>query len=279
MGKWDVSAPSRWAVGLEYDGSAYAGWQIQESASSIQSVTERAFSAVADHPVSLTAAGRTDAGVHALGQVAHFDSPAPRSARAWVFGTNTQLPPDVSTLWAVQVPASFHARYSAVSRTYRYVILNRGARPAIGRSRVCWIHAPLDQERMTAAAISLVGEHDFSAFRSAECQSRTPIRRVEAIEVRRKEDVVIIEVRANAFLHHMVRNIAGVLIRIGSGEAGVGWAREVLEGRDRRLGGITAPAGGLYLLKVTYPPDFGLPEAPDSAAGDRSLMMQNGRKG
>ncbi len=268
-----MSATYRWAVGLEYDGSGYAGWQTQASAPSIQSVTEQALSTVADHPVELTGAGRTDAGVHALAQVAHFDASATRSARSWVYGANTHLPPDVSALWAVPVPQTFHARYSALSRTYRYLILNRGTRPALGRQRVCWVHAALDHERMAAAGALLVGEHDYSAFRSSECQSRTPLRRVEAIEVRRRGAYVIIEARANAFLHHMVRNLAGVLIRIGTGEAEVGWALEVLEGRDRRLGGPTAPAGGLYLVDVRYPPEFGLPAVTDSAAHRPSFMI------
>jgi tRNA pseudouridine38-40 synthase len=267
-----MSATFRWAIGLEYDGSAYAGWQTQASAPSIQAVVERSLSAVADHAVTLTGAGRTDAGVHALQQVAHFDASAARSARSWVFGANTHLPPDVSALWAVQVPDAFHARYSALSRTYRYVILNRATRPALGHGRVCWMHAALDHERMARAAALLVGEHDYSAFRSSDCQSRTPIRRVEAIEVRREGACIIIEARANAFLHHMVRNIAGVLIQIGRGEAEVGWAREVLEGRDRRLGGVTAPAGGLYLAEVRYPPEFGLPAA-DSDAHGPSFMI------
>jgi tRNA pseudouridine38-40 synthase len=268
-----MAATHRWAVGLEYDGSAYAGWQIQESAASIQAVAEQALSAVADHRVMLTSAGRTDAGVHALQQVAHFDAEVTRSARSWVFGANTHLPPDIAALWAVPVAETFHARYSALSRTYRYVILNRATRPALGRNRVCWLHAALDHERMAQAAAALVGEHDYSAFRSSECQSRTPIRRVEAIDVRREGPYVVIEARANAFLHHMVRNIAGVLIQIGRGEAEVGWAREVLEGRDRRLGGVTAPAGGLYLAQVSYPAEFGLPAAHDSAAPRASFMI------
>ena len=268
-----MSATYRWAVGLEYDGSAYAGWQTQDSRPTIQLVAEKALSAVADHAVTLTGAGRTDAGVHAIEQVAHFDASVTRSARSWVYGANTHLPPDVSALWAAQVPETFHARYSALSRTYRYVILNRGTRPALSRQRACWIHATLDHERMAAAAVSLVGEHDYSAFRSSECQSRTPLRRVEAIEVRRRDDYVTIEVRANAFLHHMVRNIAGVLISIGRGEAEVDWAREVLEGRDRRLGGVTAPAGGLYLVAVRYPRDFGLSSGLDSAAPRPSFMI------
>jgi tRNA pseudouridine38-40 synthase len=190
-----------------------------------------------------------------------------------VLGANTHLAAGVCALWAVNVPDRFHARYSALSRTYRYVILNRSTRPAIDQHRVCWSHAPLDAELMAAAALALIGEHDFSAFRAAECQSRSPVRRVEAIEVRRLGAYVTIEIRANAFLHHMVRNIAGVLIRIGSGEAAVGWAREVLEGRDRRLGGVTAPPAGLYLLGVSYPAEFGLPEARVADAAARSIIM------
>jgi tRNA pseudouridine38-40 synthase len=266
----------RIAVGLEYDGSAYAGWQSQSVAPSIQDAAERAFSAVADHPIALTCAGRTDAGVHALEQVAHFDAQATRTARAWVLGANRQLPPDVSVQWAAPVSQEFHARYSALARTYRYVILCRASRPALVHKRVCWIHRPLEVERMTAAAACLIGEHDFSAFRSSECQARTPVRRLESIDVRRRGTLVIIDVRANAFLHHMVRNIAGVLIRIGSGEAEPDWAGQVLEGRDRALGGVTAPPSGLYLLKVRYPPEYGLPAAAVAGAEDLSFMMPGG---
>jgi tRNA pseudouridine38-40 synthase len=269
-----MSATTRWAVGLEYDGSAYAGWQSQQSSPSIQSACERALSAVADHSVELTCAGRTDAGVHAFAQVAHFESTAARTARSWVFGANTHLPNDISALWAVAVPEGFHARYSAESRTYRYVIVNRNTRPAIDHQRVCWIHAPLDAKRMASAAAPLTGEHDFTAFRSSDCQARSPIRRIEALDVIRDDAHIVIEVRANAFLHHMVRNIAGVLIRIGRGEAPVDWAREVLEGRDRRLGGVTAPPGGLYLVEVRYPAQFGLPVAPVSGVRRASFIIQ-----
>jgi tRNA pseudouridine38-40 synthase len=254
-----MSSTVRLAVGLEYDGGAYAGWQIQAHSPSIQAVAERAFSRVANHPVSLTCAGRTDAGVHALGQVAHFDTQAVRTARAWALGATAELPEDVSVQWAAEVPGTFHARYAALARTYRYIVVNRATRPALERHRACWVHRALDEQRMAAAGALLVGEHDFSAFRSAECQSRTPVRRVEAVGITREGDRVSIDVRANAFLHHMVRNIAGLLIRIGSGEEEVGWARKVLEARDRRLSAATAPACGLYLVEVRYPEQFGLP--------------------
>jgi len=263
----------RIAVGLEYDGSSYAGWQTQATSNSVQAEAECALGAVADHPVSLTAAGRTDAGVHATAQVAHFDAQADRTPRAWALGANTHLPNDICVLWACPVPDDFHARYSALARTYRYLILNRATRPALTRQKVCWVHRPLDTERMAAAARYLIGEHDFSAFRSAECQSRTPVRRLESIAVRRSGEHVLIEVCANAFLHHMVRNIAGVLIAIGTGEEEVTWARTVLEGRDRTLGGVTAPAGGLYLVAVRYPSELGLPQPPVASPNDDSFMM------
>jgi tRNA pseudouridine38-40 synthase len=268
-----MSDTVRLAVGLEYDGSAYAGWQTQAHSPSIQEAAERAFARVADHPLSLTCAGRTDAGVHAFGQVAHFDTHSVRTPRAWVLGATAALPEDVSVQWAAEVPNDFHARYSALARTYRYVIVNRASRPALERHRACWVHRALDVPRMTDAAAYLVGEHDFSSFRSSECQSRTPIRRVEAIDVRRLGDHIEIDVRANAFLHHMVRNIAGLLIRIGGGDEEVGWARSVLEARDRRLSAPTAPASGLYLMEVRYPDAFGLPPGPDKASAGASFMM------
>jgi tRNA pseudouridine38-40 synthase len=256
---------TRVAVGIEYDGSAYAGWQAQASLPTVQQVTERALGAVAAQPVSLVAAGRTDAGVHACGQVAHFDTGVDRRARSWVLGANTELPRDVSVSWARTVPAHFHARYSAEARTYHYLIANRLARSALAASRALWVHRPLDHERMNAAAHALQGEHDFSAFRAAECQARSPLRRIERIEVERHGEWIVIAVTANAFLHHMMRNIAGLLIEIGKGEAPVGWAAEVLAERDRRRNAATAPAAGLYLRSVRYPGAFGLP-APRAAA-------------
>ena len=252
----------RIAVGLEYDGSAYAGWQAQSALRTIQQVAESALSRIADETVALVCAGRTDAGVHARGQVAHFDTRATRSGRSWVLGANSELPSDVSLSWAQPVPAHFHARYCAEARTYRYVILNRVSRSALVAQRATWIHRPLDHERMGAAAQALVGEHDFSAFRSSECQAKSPVRRMERLAVERRGDWVIIEATANAFLHHMMRNIAGLLIAVGKAQAPVEWAREVLEGRDRTRAAPTALPGGLYLLRVRYPAAFGLPAAP-----------------
>ena len=256
----------RIAVGLEYDGAAFVGWQAQSALRTIQDVTERALSRIADEPVALVCAGRTDAGVHALGQVAHFDTGATRSARGWVLGANTELPADVNVSWAIPVPDHFHARYSASARTYRYLVLNRLARSALSARRAAWIHRPLDHERMAAAAPALVGEHDFSAFRSSQCQAKSPVRRMERLAVERRGDWVMIEATANAFLHHMMRNIAGLLIAVGRGDAPPQWAQQVLEGRDRTRGAATAPAAGLYLVAVRYPAAFALPGPARSEA-------------
>ncbi len=253
---------ARIAVGVEYDGRAYAGWQSQPSIASVQAVTERALSRIANAPIALVCAGRTDAGVHASGQVAHFDAAAERSMRSWVLGANSELPADVSLGWAQPVPDHFHARYSAEARTYRYLILNRSTRAALYAHRAAWVHRPLDAQRMAEAAGALVGEHDFSAFRAAECQAKSPIRRLEQLSVGRRGDWLTIEATANAFLHHMVRNIAGLLIRVGRGDAAPAWAGEVLQGRDRTLGAATAPAAGLYLVAVRYPAVFALPTQP-----------------
>ena len=250
----------RIAVGIEYDGSAYAGWQAQSSLPTLQGVLEQALGRVAAEPVGLTCAGRTDAGVHASGQVAHFDTHAVRSLRGWVLGANSELPRDVSVAWAMPVPGHFHARYCAEARTYRYLIANRLARPALLCGRAAWIHRPLDEARMREAAQSLLGEHDFSAFRAAECQAKSPIRRMERLEVERHGEFVTIEATANAFLHHMARNIAGLLIAIGRGDAPVEFAHQVLSGRDRTRNAATAAAAGLYLLAVRYPAAFGVPK-------------------
>jgi tRNA pseudouridine38-40 synthase len=253
---------ARIALGLEYDGSAFAGWQSQLTARGVQQAVEEALAVVADHPVEVMAAGRTDAGVHAAMQVVHFDTTAVRSERSWVLGGTTNLPPQVTVLWAREVPEGFHARYSAYARKYRYVILNRPQRPALAANRVSWVREPLDEQRMHVAAQQLIGEHDFSSFRAAECQARTPMRNVHEIGVQRYGELLVLTVMANAFLHHMVRNIAGVLIAIGSGDRPVEWAAEVLAARDRKLGGVTAAPGGLYLAGIRYAPALRLPSEP-----------------
>lgn len=250
----------RLAVGLEYDGSRYAGWQQQPGLPTIQDCVQQALSAVADHAVAVTGAGRTDAGVHALAQVAHFDTTADRPLRGWLLGANSHLPPDIAVNWAVEAGASFHARHAALARSYRYCILQRPTRPAILRDRVCWLRTPLDGAAMHEAAQSLVGEHDFSSFRTVECQSATPMRRIDAISVRAEAPFVILEVTANAFLHHMVRNIVGTLIEVGTGERGVHSLAATLAARDRTQAGVTAPACGLYLWRVAYPESLGLPD-------------------
>jgi tRNA pseudouridine38-40 synthase len=252
----------RIAVGLEYHGGDFAGWQLQPGLRTLQGVTEEALGHVAARRVALTCAGRTDAGVHAVGQVAHFDTEAVRTPRGWLLGANTHLPADVSVRWAQEVPERFHARHSAESRTYCYLISNRPARSALAAGRAATIHVPLDVDRMQQAAQLLCGEHDFSAFRAAECQSRTPVRRLEALSAERRGDWIALTATANAFLQHMVRNIAGLLIAVGQGKAPPGWAREVLESRDRTRGAATAPPDGLYLWSVRYPSAFDLRARP-----------------
>ncbi|MFT3904910.1 MAG: tRNA pseudouridine(38-40) synthase TruA [Steroidobacteraceae bacterium] len=256
----------RIAVGIEYHGAAYRGWQLQPHAPSVQHCLQRALATVADAPVELTCAGRTDAGVHARGQVAHFDTGARRNARAWVLGANSHLPPDISLTWAMAVPEHFHARYSATARSYRYLILNRQARSALAGGRALCVHRPLDAERMQTAGADLIGEHDFSAFRAAGCQSRSPVRRLTRLQVQRQGEWLAIDVSANAFLHHMVRNIVGLLLAIGTGDEPVARARQQLESRQRSLGEATAAAHGLYFWRVHYPAQFGLPD--DSAIID-----------
>lgn len=253
----------RVAAIVEYDGTDYAGWQSQVHAASIQDAVQAALSFVAGEPVTAICAGRTDGGVHAVGQVIHFDTGAIRTPRAWVLGANTRLAPSIALQWAGEVTAGFHARHRAIRRIYRYCILNRSARSALQRLRAAWIHRPLDAAAMHAAAQALVGEHDFSAFRSVECQSKTPIRRVERIEVRRRGDYVWLEIAANAYLHHMVRNIVGTLIAAQREADPAAAMARVLAGGNRRFAGATAPAAGLYLWRVEYPPAFGIPAPPD----------------
>jgi tRNA pseudouridine38-40 synthase len=254
-----VSETRRIALTVEYDGSGYLGWQAQQQGPTVQQVLTTAVSAVADHAVMLTASGRTDTGVHATGQVVHFDTQARRSARAWTLGITTQLPPEVAVVDAREVPADFHAQRSAVARRYRYRLLCRSVRPALGRAVLAWERLPLDLAAMRSAAAALIGEHDFTSFRAVQCQSQSPWRRMDAIEITASGAEVHFDVEANAFLHHQIRNLVGSLLLVGRGERPVGWIAEVLAARDRRAAGPTAPPGGLCYLGPRYPPRFGFP--------------------
>lgn len=253
---------SRIALGVEYKGSRYCGFQRQrDGVPSVQEALEDALTRVAGGvPVALRCAGRTDALVHACGQVVHFDTPVQRTDFAWVMGANANLPPDISVTWAREMPAGFDARFSAMARRYRYVIYNDPIRPAHMAEEVTWNHRPLNVERMREAARHLVGTHDFSAFRAQQCQAKSPVKTIHHLELLRSGRFIVIDVRADAFLHHMVRNIAGVLMTIGAGERPVAWVREVLDSRERRKGGVTAHPYGLYLVQVDYPEAFPLPQ-------------------
>lgn len=248
----------RIALGVEYDGSHYHGWQAQAGLRTVQQVLEDALSKVADRSVSVVCAGRTDTGVHATNQIVHFDCEVTRPVRSWIHGANTFLPKDICVKSARVMTEEFHARYSATSRRYRYVIYNAPIRPALFRSNLTWHYRPLDHRAMAAAGKCLLGENDYTSFRSIECQSNTPMRRVIDLRVYRQDDLVIIDVTANAFLHHMVRNIAGVLMAVGSGKHPVEWVSSVLAAKDRQMGAETAPPYGLYLVEVVYPKQFGL---------------------
>jgi tRNA pseudouridine38-40 synthase len=256
----------RVAAVIEYDGTEYAGWQSQAHAASIQDAVQAALSFVAAQPITVICAGRTDRGVHAVGQVIHFDTDAVRTPRAWVLGANTKLSPSIALQWAGEVTLEFHARHKAVRRIYRYAILNRSSRSALQRTRAAWIHRPLDEGAMHSAAQVLIGEHDFSAFRSVECQSKTTTRRIDAIDVTRHGDYLWLEISANAYLHHMVRNIVGTLVDVQRDANPAAAMLAVLKSADRRYAGATAPAAGLYLWRVEYPAVFGIP-APGDGIG------------
>lgn len=261
----------RYAIGLEYDGSEFLGWQIQRQEPTVQGCLEAALSRVADEPVRVVCCGRTDTGVHALCQVAHFDSTAQRTERDWVLGANSHLPGAASALWLRPVDDAFHARFSAYSRTYRYLILNRWVRPALAARRMSWCRQPLDAGRMQEAAQALRGEHDFTSFRAGACQARHAVREILDITVERSGDVVTLEVTANGFLYHMVRNIAGSLLRVGTGEAGVPWPGEVLARQDRSEAAPTAAPEGLYFVAARYPDHHGLPAGPPAFPRGRDL--------
>jgi tRNA pseudouridine38-40 synthase len=249
----------RIALGIEYDGTDFSGWQRLTEGVSVQGAVERALTKVADHPVQVSCAGRTDAGVHGRCQVVHFDTDARRDMRGWVLGACSNLPTSVAVLWAQPVPESFHARFSARSRRYRYHLLNRSVRAALDARYVTWERLPLDAARMHEAAQALLGGHDFSAFRALSCQAPHPRRSVLGVDVRREGEQVFVEIEANAFLHHMVRNIVGSLLLIGRGERPVEWLGELLASRDRQVAGPTAPASGLTFVGPRYEAHWNLP--------------------
>lgn len=259
-----IPAGSRLACRIEYDGSHYHGWQAQPhlDVATVQEDLERGLAAVAAQAVRVHCAGRTDTGVHGFGQVVHFDAPAVRSAKSWTVGTNANLPPHLRVHWAVSVAADFHARFSALARRYRYIVANTPVRPALLVGQVTWYRRTLDAACMHQAAQALLGERDFSAFRAAACQSTTSMRNVHAIRVDRVGDLVVIDIKANAFLHHMVRNIAGALLLVGSGHQPAEWISELLAKGDRTAAADTAPPDGLYLVDVEYPGNYRLPPTP-----------------
>lgn len=250
----------RIALGIEYDGSHFCGWQMQRHGTrTVQEVVENALSKVADETVQIVCAGRTDTGVHATRQVVHFETSSVRPEKAWVLGVNAHLPDDVASLWAHEVDADFSARFTATARQYRYVILNRKARSAVLRNKVCWRHGEINEQLMHDAAQALIGEQDFSSFRSSACQAEHARRNVHYVDVHRKGDFIYIDIEANAFLHHMVRNIVGSLLMVGQGEKPVEWIAELMQLQDRTQAGPTAPAEGLYLVNVVYPESYGFP--------------------
>ncbi|MCW2254140.1 tRNA pseudouridine38-40 synthase [Providencia alcalifaciens] len=250
---------SRIALGIEYNGSRYYGWQRQLEVKSVQGCLEEALSKVANHPVSVFCAGRTDAGVHATGQVVHFETSVTRKEAAWTMGVNTHLPADIAVRWCQPVDDEFHARFSATARRYRYVIFNHRYRPAILSNGVTHFHYPLDEKRMHEAAQALLGENDFTSFRAVQCQSRTPWRNVMHVQVTRHGNYVVVDIKANAFVHHMVRNIVGSLLEIGCGNQDINWMAQLLVLKDRTKAAATAKADGLYLVGVDYPEKFALP--------------------
>jgi tRNA pseudouridine38-40 synthase len=254
----------RIAIGIEYDGSAFQGWQTQPSGNTVQDAVSRAIAEIAGVPVDVVAAGRTDAGVHATGQTAHFDVSVKRPLTAWVRGVNSFLPGTVAVRWAQPVSDEFHARFSAYGRAYRYLLINRPQRPGLWHDRAGWYHQPLDVERMRQAAAVLVGEHDFSSFRAADCQAKSPVKDLRRVDVNRSGDMIVFDLEAGAFLHHMVRNIVGSLVHVGRGEGDAEWMRGLLAAKKRSLAPPTFAAAGLYLVDVSYEAHWGLPGTRDS---------------
>ncbi|MDO3386441.1 tRNA pseudouridine(38-40) synthase TruA [Gilvimarinus sp. SDUM040013] len=271
MGKYvrngEILADTNWpegmnriAMAVEYKGSSFHGFQVQPGGlATVQGALHKGLSKIAAEPISLVCAGRTDAGVHATNQIVHFDTLVQRPEKAWTRGLKAYLPDDISVHWAHDVGPEFHARFNAQSRTYRYLIAEGCAKPALLHDQITWSRKALHLQKMVDAARDLVGEHDFTSYRAVQCQAHSPVRTIEHLTLVRKGELIVLEIRANAFLHHMVRNIVGVLMAIGAGEKPVGWAKQVLMARDRRLGGVTAPPFGLYLVQVDYDASFGLP--------------------
>jgi tRNA pseudouridine38-40 synthase len=249
----------RIVLGIEYDGSHFYGWQTQQNLPTIQGSLQEAIEKVANERINLFCAGRTDTKVHANGQVAHFDTRAKRHIDAWIWGTNSHLPSSIVVRWAKAVDYSFHARFTALSRRYRYVIYNHPVRPALLNSQTTWHYYPLDIISMRESLKYLLGEQDFSSFRSSECNAKTPMRNVIDAKIERQGNYIILEIEANAFLHHMVRNIVGVLMKIGAGVREPIWMKEVLLAKSRRSAAETAPPNGLYLTHVQYKEPYVFP--------------------
>jgi len=256
----------RIALGVEYDGSSYCGWQSQAEGRTVQDTLQVALSQIAGEQISVIAAGRTDTGVHALEQVVHFDTQAERPLTAWVRGVNVFLPDSVTVLWAHPVQDEFHARFSAHGRSYRYLLINRAVRPAIQAGKAGWFHAPLDANVMQDAAQCLLGEHDFSAFRASQCQAKSPVKHLNQLDIRRQGEMLVFDVSADAFLHHMVRNIVGCLVYVGKGKHPPGWLNEVLDSRERSFAAPTFAPDGLYLRRIQYDAKWGLPQIEDWGA-------------
>jgi tRNA pseudouridine38-40 synthase len=250
----------RFALGLEYDGRAYNGWQSQPDVPNVQDALQATLTEIAGENISVISAGRTDTGVHALEQVVHFDTNISRPLTAWVRGVNALLPKDIAVLWAHPVADDFHARFSAQARSYQYVLINRPMRSAIHQAKVGWFHAPLNINAMRDAAQYLLGEHDFSAFRASACQASSPVKTLTRLDICQQDDIIILELTANAFLHHMVRNIMGCLLYVGKGKHPPLWVQEILQGRDRKFAAPTFSPDGLYLRHVTYDKKWGLPQ-------------------
>lgn len=252
----------RIALGIEYDGANYYGWQRQKDVNSVQAELEKALSNIANHPVTVNCAGRTDAGVHGTGQIVHFDTDSKRDDAAWTLGVNTKLPDDIAVRWVKEVEDDFHARFSATARRYRYIIYNNRYRPGILNKGLSHYYTELDADVMHTASQALIGKQDFTTFRALHCQANSPVRTIHHINISRHNDFIVIDIKANAFLHHMVRNIAGSLIEIGIGKQPIDWLTTLLAFKDRAKAAATAKPGGLYLVEVDYPEKFNLPRPP-----------------